>query len=202
VGESITHYPGDGRPAGPAHVLTIGGNVVLATFDADAALLAPNAKQRADFALAWIVKRDIPLLQRTFSLAKPTATSDESAQLYVGLQAATVSSAGWWTDAVNGHGRWARVRIGLSSTGALGASGGSFTNALQILGHETMHTYQYRWRYGWRRRVHARMGARERHVRGPQRRQCRVSAPPRSGEERLMIAPSILRCVQRFHLAN
>jgi hypothetical protein len=147
VGESITHYPNDGRPAGPAHVLTIGGNVVLAVFDEDAGLLAPNAKQRADSALEGIVKRNIPLLQRTFSLAKPTATSDESAQLYVGLQAASVSSAGWWTDSQNGHGRWARVRIGLSPNSALGAPDVSYTNTLQILGHETMHTYQYRWRY-------------------------------------------------------
>ena len=147
VGEGITHYPNDGRPAGPAHVLTIGGNVVLAVFDEDAGLLAPNAKARADSALEPIVKRNIPLLQRTFSLAKPTATSDESAQLYVGLQAASLSSAGWWTDAVNGHGRWARVRIALSPTGAFGAPDASYTNALQILGHETMHTYQYRWRY-------------------------------------------------------
>ena len=147
VGESITHYPNDGRPAGPAHVLTIVGNLALAVFDEDAGLLAPNAKERADSALAWIVKRNIPLLKRTFSLAQPTTTSDESAQLYLGLQAAPVSSAGWWTDAVNGHGRWARVRIGLSSAGALGAPDVSYTNALQILGHETMHTYQYRWRY-------------------------------------------------------
>ena len=96
VGESITHYPNDGRPAGPAHILTIGGNVVLAVFDADAGLLASNAKARADSALVPIVKRNIPLLQRTFSLAKPTSTSDESAQLYLGLQAASTSSA-WST---------------------------------------------------------------------------------------------------------
>jgi hypothetical protein len=147
VGESITHYPNDGRPAGPAHVLTIFGNVVLAAFDADAGFLAPNAKQRADSALEWIVKRNIPLLQRTFSLAKPTTTSDESNQLYVALQAPSGSSAGWWPDAVNGHGRWARVKIGLSANSALGAPVSSYTNTLQILGHEIMHTYQYRWRY-------------------------------------------------------
>ena len=147
VGESITHYPGGGRPAGPAHVLTIGGNVVLAAFDADAGFLAPNAKERADSALESIVKRNIPLLQRTFSLAKPTTTSDESNQLYVALQTPSGSSAGWYPDAVNGHGRWARVTIGLSANSALGAPGASYTNALQILGHETMHTYQYRWRY-------------------------------------------------------
>ena len=147
VGESITHYPGDGGPAGPAHILTIVGNLAVAVFDEDAGLLVPNAKARADSALSWIVKRNIPLLQRAFSLAKPTTTSDESNQLYIGLQEATGSSAGWWTDAANGHGRWARVRIGLSPTGAFGAPSASYTNALQILGHETMHTYQYRWRY-------------------------------------------------------
>jgi hypothetical protein len=147
VGESITHYPGDGRPAGPAHVLTIGGSIVLATFDADAGLLAPNAKQRADSALEWIRKRNIPLLQHSFRLAKPTTTSDESNQLYVALQAPSGSSASWWPDAVNGHGRWATVKIGLSANSAFGAPGSSYTNALQILGHETMHTYQYRWRY-------------------------------------------------------
>jgi hypothetical protein len=147
VGESITHYPNDGRPAGPAHILTIVGNLALAVFDEDAGLIVPNGKARADSALEWVVKRNIPLLQRTFSLAKPTSTSDESGQLYLGLQAASVSSAGWWTDAVNGHGRWARVKIALSSAGALGAPTSSYTNALQIFGHETMHTYQYRWRY-------------------------------------------------------
>jgi hypothetical protein len=147
VGETITHYPNDGRPAGPAQILTVVGNLAVAVFGEDAGILVPNAKPRADSALSWVVKRNIPLLQRTFTLAKPTTTSDESNQLYIALQSGGVSAAGWWPDATNGHGRWARVKLQLSPSSALGEPTSSYTNALQIFGHETMHTYQYRWRY-------------------------------------------------------
>lgn len=146
IGEAITHYP-DGRPVGRARIMTIVGNIALAVFEPDETILVPNAKERADSALDWVVKRNIPLLQQTFSLANPTTTSDESGQMYVALEAASTSSAAWWPDAVTGHGRWARVTIALSPSSAFGDISSSYTNALQILGHETMHTYQYRWRY-------------------------------------------------------
>ena len=147
IGENITHYPGGGRPAGTAQNLTIKGNLVVAVFQPDAAVLVPNAKPRADSALTWVAKRNIPLLMRAFSLVNPATTSDESGQLYIALQAASSSSTSWWPDAVNGHGRWARETIGLTSTSAFGDVSASYTNALQILGHETTHAYQYRWRY-------------------------------------------------------
>ena len=146
IGEAITHYP-EGRPVDRARILTIVGNITIAVFEPDAAILVPNAKERADSALAWVVTRNIPLLQQTFSLANPTTTSDESGQLYVSLEATNLSSAAWWPDAATGHGRWARVTIVLGPNSAFGNISASYTLALQILGHETMHTYQYRWRY-------------------------------------------------------
>ena len=147
IDESITHYPDDGRPSGSARILTIVGNLAVAVFTPDASIVVPNARQRADSALTWIVKRNIPLLKSTFSLVNSTRTSDPSGQLYIALQAPSGSSAGWWTNSTTGHGRWGRVTIGLSQSSAFGATSSSYTNALQILGHETMHTYQYRWRY-------------------------------------------------------
>jgi hypothetical protein len=147
VGEVITHYPGNEAPAGKATILTIVGNLAVAAFEPDAGLLVPNVKARTDSALTWIVKRNIPLLQSAFSLRNPTTTSDESGQLYIGLQAASGSSAQWWSDAANGSGRWAKVLIGLSPSGGFSEPSLSYTSALQVLGHETMHTYQYRWRY-------------------------------------------------------
>lgn len=147
VNQGITHYPNDGRPLGPARILTVVGTLAVAVFGPDASLLVPNAKQRADSALTWVAKRNIPLLQRTFSLANSTTTSDESGQLYIALQAPSNSSAGWWPNSTTGHGRWSRVTIGLSPGSAFTDASSSYTSALQILGHETMHTYQYRWRY-------------------------------------------------------
>jgi hypothetical protein len=147
VGQAITHYPGGGRPPGAASILTVVGNLALAVFTPDDDVLVPNAKARADSALEWIAKRNIPLSQKAFSLANPTTTSDESGQLYLALQAASSSGAGWWPDQTNGHGRWARITIALSANSAFGDPSSSYTNALQVLGHEVLHSYQYRWRY-------------------------------------------------------
>jgi len=147
VGQSITHYPGDGRPPGAATILTVNGNLAVAVFTPDDDGVVPNAKARADSALTWIRKRNIPLSQKAFSLAGLTSTSDESGQLYIALQAASSSGANWWPDQTNGAGRWARVTIAVPPNSAFTDPTASYTNALQIFGHEILHTYQYRWRF-------------------------------------------------------
>lgn len=149
LGEEITHYPlGSSRPAGPARIVAIRGNLVLGVFRADSALLAAGAIARADSALAALVQRGVPLLQAMFGLAGPTTTSDESGQLYLMLESSALAAgAAWWPDPPTGHGRWARAFFDPGPTSAFGLAQASQTSALLVIAHEVLHTYQYRYRY-------------------------------------------------------
>ena len=146
LGEVFTHYP-SGRPSGPARVIAIRGNLVLAVFRADSALLAPNAVARADSALSRFAAVGIPWLQGVFGLSAPTTTSDESGQLLITLEAAPISSTSWFPDAIAGHGRWAQVTLDLADGSGFRTTGTSYGLNFSIIAHEVTHSYQYRWRW-------------------------------------------------------
>lgn len=146
LGDVFTHYPYD-RPSGPARVISIRGNLVLAIFRADSSLLAPNAVARADSAMRLFAETGIPWLQNVFSLAAPTSSSDESGQLLIMLDASLGSSAGWYADGGQGHGRWARLTLGLPEGSGFRTTGTSYSLNYSIIAHEVTHTYQYRWRW-------------------------------------------------------
>lgn len=146
LGEVFTHYPFN-RPSGPARVIAIRGNLVLAVFRADSSLLAPNAVARADSALRLFAETGIPWLRAVFSLAAPTSSSDESGQLLLMLDGSTGSSAAWFTDAILGHGRWGRVTLGMPEGSGFRTVGTSYSLNYSIIAHEVTHTYQFRWRW-------------------------------------------------------
>ncbi|QJR37640.1 Ig-like domain-containing protein [Gemmatimonas groenlandica] len=146
LGEVFTHYPFD-RPSGPARVIAIRGNLVLAVFRADSSLLAPNAVARADSALRLFATTGIPWLQSVYSLSAPTSSSDESGQLLLMLDASTQSSAGWFADGGQGHGRWGRLTLGMPDGSGFRVDGYSYSLNYSIIAHEVTHTYQYRWRW-------------------------------------------------------
>jgi hypothetical protein len=150
LGEVFTHYPaGSTRPAGNARVLGVRGNLVLSVFLTDSSQLVTNAVARADTALQTMVASGIPLLQQIWGLAQPTRTSDESGQLFLMIEETTFSFANWWPDPTSGsgHGRWGKVTLHLGPNTAFGHPELASTAMLQIIAHEVMHTYQFRWRY-------------------------------------------------------
>jgi len=147
-GEVFTYWPAaTQRQPGPARVMAIRGNVVLAVFLADSAMLAPNAMARADSALLHVAGRGVELFRHVFGLAGPSTTSDESGQLLVVLEQSSGSFASWWPDPATGHGRWGKVVIGLAPNTAYTFVQSSAAWTLGIQAHEIFHTYQFRWRF-------------------------------------------------------
>lgn len=147
LGDTFTYYPDlTSRSSGLARVMAIQGNLVLSVFEPDSAMLAPDAIAWADTALAFTVQRAVPLYETMFNLSAPATTSDGSGQLLMGVEAGSVSSAIWWPDA-SGNGEWAKISIGLASNSAFGDPLSSPTRELEIIAHEVLHAYQYRWRW-------------------------------------------------------
>ena len=146
LGEVFTHYPFN-RASGPARVIAIRGNLVLAIFRADSSLLAPNAVARADSALRLFAETGVPWLRNAYGLAAPTSSSDASGQLLIMLDASPSSSAAWHPDAIAGHGRWGRLTLGLPDGSGFRTTGTSYAHNYSIIAHEVAHTYQFRWRW-------------------------------------------------------
>lgn len=146
LGDVFTHYP-NGRPSGPARVIAIRGNLVLAIFRADSSMLAPNAVARADSALRLFAATGIPWLQHVFGIAAPTSSSDESGQLLIVLDASPQSHASWYADGGQGHGRWGRVTLALPEGSGFRTTETSYALNYSIIAHEVAHTYQFRWRW-------------------------------------------------------
>lgn len=145
IGDVFTHYP-SGRTPGPARVIAIRGNLVLAIFREDSTLLPSVAIPRADSALKLFAEQGVPWLQHVYSLSAPTTSSDESGQLLLMLDASPGSSAGWYAEAT-GHGRWGRLTLGLPDGSGFRTLGTSYSLNFSIIAHEVTHTYQFRWRY-------------------------------------------------------
>ena len=135
------------HPRRPARVIAIRGNLVLAVFRADSSLLAPNAVARADSALRLFATTGTPWLQRVYGLSAPSSSSDESGQLLLMLDASTQSSAAWFADGGQGHGRWGRLTLGMPEGSGFRVDGYSYSLNYSIIAHEVTHTYQYRWRW-------------------------------------------------------
>lgn len=151
-GETFAYYPAaTQRPQDLARVLFVRGNIVLAVFRPDSALIASNALAKGTIALDFMAQQAVPLLQSIFSTGSPATTSDESGQLLVTLESSPVAFASWFPDATNGHGRWGRVVLDLTPNSAFGSDLGDYSGPLLILSHEILHTYQFRWR--WQRSV-------------------------------------------------
>ncbi len=146
LGEVFTHYPFN-RPSGPARVIAFRGNLVLAVFRADSSLLSTNAVARADSALRLFATTGVPWLQGVYGLSAPTSSSDESGQLLLMLDASTQSSAAWFADGGQGHGRWGRLTLGMPEGSGFRIEGYSYALNYSIMAHEVTHTYQYRWRW-------------------------------------------------------
>jgi hypothetical protein len=148
AGEAFPYYPaGSQRPAAQARVLSIRGNLVGAVFLPDSTLLPAGTAARLDTALARMRDRAVPLLQRIFDLSAPTRTSDESGQLLISLEAASLSFANWWPEPPTGHGRWGKLTLHIDPFSAVGDPVTNATRILLIAAHEILHTYQFRWRF-------------------------------------------------------
>ena len=148
-GEAFTYYPAarSDPPTGQARVIALRGNLVLAVFLPDSSRLALGIAERADSMLQFMADRGATLYRNTFGLAGFSTTTDESGQLLLMLEDVDHggSFANWWPDPTGGgHGRWAKVSLGLAGQWTHGSSA---AQVLPIVAHELFHTYQYRWRF-------------------------------------------------------